>query len=411
MTTVDRKSGLRRDRSTPSRIRHGILLLMLLFSVALLCFSFSCRQSAKGVPASGTLGGKAGAASQAVPVVTAAAYIGDIHLYITGMGTVTPLQTITVRTRVDGQLVKVLFREGQPVESGALLAVVDPRPYEAQVMQAVGQLARDQALLSNARIDLTRYEDLIKQKAIPEQQLATQQATVRQYEGIVTLDSGVQANAQVQLVYCRITAPITGTVGLRLVDPGNIIHASDPNGIAVITQMRPMGVIFSIPEDNLSRLLGKLQKNSSLAVEAYDRSEKIRLSEGRLASLDNEIDPTTGMVRCKAMFSNDKHQLFPGQFVNAHLLIDIKEGAVIVPQAALQKGPQGPYVYLVHPNKTVSMQPVAVGPGEGDLIAVDSGVAAGDLAVVEGADRLHEGAKVILPEEQQHSKGRHSGAQ
>ncbi|HUI93014.1 MAG TPA: MdtA/MuxA family multidrug efflux RND transporter periplasmic adaptor subunit [Chitinivibrionales bacterium] len=381
------------------RLRKALRLAEA-FGVAGLCTLFFCGRQAQQEQTGGHGAWKAGAGGpqQAVPVVASKAYVGDIHVYITGMGSVTPLQTVTVKTRVDGELVQVLFREGQAIRKGDLLAVIDPRPFEAQVTQAVGQLARDRALLANARIDLSRYVDLIKQNAIPEQQLATQQALVQQYEGTVTLDSGILANARVQLSYCRITAPASGKAGLRLVDPGNIVHAADPNGIVVITQLQPISVVFSIPEDNVQRLLAKIRSNGFPEVKAFDRSEKTQLAQGRLVSMDNEIDPSTGTVRCKAEFANQDNQLFPGQFVNAHMLLDVQEKTVIVPQAAVQKGPQGTFVYLVRPDRSVSVQQVAVGPSEGDLTAIDTGVSAGDLAVVEGADRLHEGAKVLMPD-------------
>lgn len=369
-------------------------------AAAALCFNFACRSSAPSSDAApGGHAGHAAGASPPVPVVMAKAYTGGINVFITGMGSVTPLQTVTVKTRVDGELVKVLFKEGQHVDKGDLLAVVDPRPFEAQVTQAMGQLTRDQALLANARIDLSRYAELIKQNAVPEQQLATQQALVEQYQGTVTLDSGMLSNARVQLAYCRITSPASGIAGLRLVDQGNIVHAADLNGIVVITQVNPISVIFAIPEDNLPKLLAKTKGGARPQVEVFDRSEKTKLAEGSLVSTDNEIDPATGTVRCKAMFDNEQKQLFPGQFVNAHLLLDVRRNSVIIPQAAIQKGPQGAFVYLVHEDHSVAIQPVTVGPAEGDLVAIDTGITVGDNVVVEGADRLHEGAHVIPPDD------------
>lgn len=386
-----------------NRERKGVIplfpsrsIVVAAVTLVFLCFTFSCRKSAPPSDATpGAHGGHAAGATQPVPVVTAGAYTGNINVYITGMGSVASLQTVTVKTRVDGELVKVLFKEGQHVAKGDLLAVVDSRPFEAQAMQAMGQLARDQALLANAKIDLSRYSELIKQNAVPEQQLATQQALVEQYKGTVTLDSGMLFNARVQLAYCRITSPASGVTGLRLVDQGNIVHAADPNGIVVITQVKPIAVIFAIPEDNVPKLLAKTKSGGRLRVDAFDRSEKVKLAEGSLVSTDNQIDPTTGTVRCKAMFDNEQKQLFPGQFVNAHLLLDVRQNSIIIPQAAVQKGPQGAFVYLVHQDHSIAIQPVVVGPAEGDLVAIDTGIAVGDNVVVEGADRLHEGAHVM----------------
>jgi len=334
--------------------------------------------------------------SPGVPVVAVAAKKAAFAVYLTGLGSVTPVNTVTVRTRVDGQLMEVPFREGQAVSSGDLLATIDPRPFEVQLTQAEGQLERDFAFLKNAQLDLERYRVLWEQDSIPKQQLDTQEALVRQYEGIVKADQGQIDSAKLQLVYCHITAPIGGRIGLRLVDPGNIVHATDVNGLVVITQLQPTTVIFPIPEDSLPQVLAKLKTGGGLPVEAFDREMKQRLAVGSLLTVDNQIDPTTGTVRLRAIFPNERNELFPNQFVNARLLVEVRRGATVIPAPAIQRGPQGTFVYVVKADRTATVRPITIDEIQGSDVSVKAGLSPGDLVVVDGADRLREGTRVEL---------------
>ena len=339
---------------------------------------------------------RGGGADRSLPVTGVAAKSADVAVYINGLGTVTPTNTVTVRARVDGQLMRVLFREGQAVKAGDLLAEIDPRPYQVQLMQAEGQLARDQAQLKNAQLDLERYRALFEQDSVAKQQLDTQAALVRQYEGTIKADMGQIENAKLQLTYARVTAPISGRLGLRQVDTGNIVHASDQNGLVVITQLQPITTIFSIPEDSLPVVMKKLGAGEKLPVDAYDREGKKKLASGVLLTVDNQIDATTGSVKLKAQFQNEDYSLFSNQFVNARMLIDVQRGATVIPSAAIQRGTQGTFVYVVNADKTVAVRPVKIGPSQGDNIAIDTGIAPGEVVVVDGTDKLRNGAKVEL---------------
>jgi multidrug efflux system membrane fusion protein len=336
------------------------------------------------------------ASARAVPVTGASARLMDLPVFISGLGAALPLQTVTVRTRVDGQLVRVAYREGQFVREGDLLAEIDPRPFEVQLHQAEGQLAKDEAALANARIDLKRYEALIKDDSIARQQFDTQVAVVNQYEAALKSDQAQVDSAKLNLIYSRITAPLSGIVGLRLVDPGNIVHASDTNGLVVITQQQPMTVVFTIPAHDLPQVLQQLRTGTKMAVEAWDEKGTRKLADGSLLALDNQVDPSTSTIRIKSIFPNEDRALYPNQLISAKLLVDTLRNAVVVPTAALQQSPQSVYVFIVKPDQTVEIRNVDVLMTQGDDTAIRQGVSAGETVVIDGVDKLQSGTRVAM---------------
>ena len=375
------------DGPTERRRRRRRRIAIAAALVLLVVVIVAVRSRGKG-------GGRERAGGRVVSVVAVPARTGDMPIYLDGLGTVTAINTVTVRSRVDGQLVAVAYHEGQLVRQGDLLAQIDPRPFQVQVQQQEGQLAKDEAALKNARLDLGRYQTLFKEDAVSRQQLDTQAATVNQLEGTIKTDEAQVANARLNLAYSRITSPIPGRVGLRLVDRGNMVHASDPSGLVVITQLQPIAVVFTLPADQLPPVMAGMAHGSRLRVEAWDRERKKMLDVGSLEAVDNQVDDNTGTVRLKSVFTNEGYGLFSNQFVNARLLVDTLHGAVIVPTAALQRSPQGTYVWVVKPDSTVDMRTVEVAHTEGEDTAVRTGVAAGEPVVTDGVDNLQPGAKV-----------------
>lgn len=380
------------------RAHYIALILAAAAIVALALFRHHASQAARD--------SERGAGNAPVAVAVATATTGDIQVRIPALGTVTPLATVTVKTQISGQLQKIAFEEGQLVREGDLLAVVDPRPYEAALKQVQASLARDQALLTNAQLDLQRYQGLFAEDSIAEQQLATQQALVRQYTGTVEGDRAEVSSAALNLQYTRVVSPVAGRVGLRQVDQGNYVTANDANGIVVVTQLQPISALFSIPEDNVAAVMRRLHDGAVLQVEAYDRGNAVKLADGKLLSVDNQIDPATGTFKLRAIFDNDVSDgkaglLFPNQFVNVRLLISELRNQVIVPNAAVQRGaPNGvasTFVYLVNADSTVTVRPVVLGAVDAERVAVAKGLAAGDVVVTAGGDRLRDGAQVLLP--------------
>lgn len=388
--------------------RWGWLLVLVLLGVGAWLYWFR-GGSPQGTQAANKASADQKANSNAVPVVATRAKRGNIGVYLTGLGAVTPIYTDTIKTRVDGELINILYHEGDLVQKGQLLMEVDPRPYQAQLDQYEGQLGRDQAILNNARVDLTRYQMLLQQNAIPEQQLATQRAVVAQNEGVVKADQGMIDSAKLNLLYSKITAPITGRVGLRLVDPGNIVHASDTNGLVVITQFQPISVIFTIPEDQLPDIRNRMRAGQTLQVDAFSHDMAKKIAQGTLTTLDNVIDQTTGTLRLRATFDNKDDALFPSQFVNIRLLVQQKQNVVLVNSAGIQRSGTNTYVFLVKPDSTVTLRNVTIGTTEGDQSEITTGLDADDTVVLTGVDKLIEGSAVRAQIQGENPKDKQGG--
>jgi multidrug efflux system membrane fusion protein len=364
--------------------RLAVVTLLLLTSLSVACTSASDKAAAAAKAAG----------PPAIQVTVASVQQQDLPIYLDGLGSVTAFYTVNVKSRVDGQLVEVKFREGEFAKKGDLLAVIDPRPYQELLDEAQAQLFRDQASLRDAQLNFTRDQSLFKDSgAVSQQQVDTQKATADQLVGTVRNDQALVDNAKLNLAYCHITAPESGRVGLRLVDPGNIVHATDANPLLVITQLQPITVIFTLPEDQLQTVAQHMQKGT-LPVDAYSRDDQTKLASGTLQTIDNEIDQTTGTGKLKAVFDNKGNELWPDQFVNIHLLLETRKNAVVMPSAAVQQGPQGSFVYLVKPDKTVTVRQVSVGAAQGNVVQITSGVAVNDVVVTDGQDKLQENSKV-----------------
>ena len=374
----------------------SLVALLILGTGALLIYRSRTAPS-PGLRPGGARGGRAGfGMTGPLPVVVAPARKADINIVMSGLGTVTPLATVTVLTQISGQLTEVKFTEGQMVNKGDLLAVIDPRPYQVALEQAQGQLIQAQAQYKEAQIDLDRYVTLSSQDSISKQQVDAQRALVLQYEGVVKQDQGIVDSAQLNLVYCHITAPVSGRVGLRLVDQGNYVTPTSPaGGLVLLTQMKPITVIFTLPEDNIPQVLKQARSGAKIKVDAYNRDSTVKLATGILSTVDNTVDPTTGTFTLRATFPNDDESLFPNQFVNALMLLDVVHDATVIPTSAIERGQQGSFVYVVGSDSTVSAKTVTLGTAEGERVAVLSGISVGDKVVVDGADRLKDGMTVV----------------
>lgn len=372
---------------------NGYRLALLMVSLVLLA---GCNNSPNPQAASKG-GGKKGQqrGSMIIPVAVARAETRDMPVYLQGLGSVEAFNTVVVKSRLDGQLVEIHFKEGQEVKKGDLLAVVDPRPYEVALSQAEATLYKDQSALNDAKANFQRFQDLYQQGIIPQQQFDTQKSLMGQLEGAVRADQAQIDNVKLNLVYTRITAPVSGRVGLRQVDIGNMVHASDPTGLLVITQLHPIAVVFSLPEDNLLSVSRRMHKGT-LQIEAYSRDDRTKLATGKLLTIDNQIDPATGTGKLKGVFDNTESALWPNQFVNVHLLLEVRKNTLVVPAAAVQRGPQGTYVFTVKPDKTAEMRKVEVGFSEGNLTALASGLQPGEIVVTDGQDKLQPGSRVEI---------------
>lgn len=387
-------------RSQTSGGSHWLIWLIVIGVVAAGIWYYHSRNSqsastaASASDSSGAAGKGGHGAIPLVPVVVATATKGDLPVFFNGLGNVTAFNTVTVRSRVDGQIVKINFTEGQYVKQGESLVEIDSRPFEVQLEQAEGQLAKDQAQRNDAQVNLERYKLLYQEGVIPKQQLDSQAASVGEFDGAIKSDQGQIDNAKLQIVYSHITAPISGRIGLRLVDSGNMVHAADVNGLLVITQLQPISVLFSLPQDQLPEVMDKMHAAKALTVDAFDRDNTGKIASGKLLTIDNQIDITTGTYKLKATFDNTKNELFPNQFVNVHLLVDTKKNVVLVPTTAILRGPQGTYVFSVSPDNTVKVRTITIAETNGNITGISSGLAPGDVVVTDGQDKLQDGTKV-----------------
>jgi membrane fusion protein, multidrug efflux system len=377
-------------------LRHKLALPALIcacFAMLLAgCGHTSADSKQKG---GGGKGGRGGGAAMTIPVAVAKAEIRDLPILLNGLGSVEAFNTVAVKSRIDGQLVKVNIKEGQEVKQGELLAEIDPRPYEVQLSQTQATLFKDQAALRDARLNLERFQQLYKDGVIPKQQFDTQGSLEAQLDGAVRADQAQVDTVKLNLSYTRITAPVSGRIGLRQIDVGNMVHASDPNGLLVITQLQPIAVIFSLPQDNLQAVSQHMNKGR-LAVDAYSRDDQTKIATGFLTTIDNQIDVTTGTGKLKAVFENRDRSLWPNQFVNIHLLLEVKKNNTVVPSAAIQRGPQGTYVFVVKPDNTAEMRNVALSISQGNLTAISQGIKPGEVVVTDGQDKLQPGTKVAV---------------
>ena len=381
--------------ATKSRWWVWVLLLVILAGGYWYYRGRTSQADAAAAGGKGPGGAAMGApGSFVVPVVVATAARGDLPVFLNGLGNVTAFNTVTVRSRVDGQIVKINFAEGQNVTAGQALVEIDPRPFQVQLEQAEGQLAKDQAQLRDVQVDYERFKLLFQEGVIPKQQLDTQQAQVGTFEGAIKADNATIDNAKLQIMYSHITAPISGRVGLRLVDMGNMVHATDTNGLLVITQLQPIATLFSLPQDQLPQVMARMKKGAPITVEAYDRDNTTKLATGKLLTIDNQIDTTTGTYKLKAVFDNTKNELFPNQFVNVHLLVDTKKNVVLVPTTAILRGPQGTYVFAVGTDNTVKIHVVTLAEANGNITGISSGLNPDEVVVTDGQDKLQEGSKV-----------------
>jgi multidrug efflux system membrane fusion protein len=378
------KDPLRQD--APKRHRYWVWVMLL---VLLVLGTVVYRMHTSSVAASKSKDSTPSAISVGVIPVQKR----DVPYYVTGLGSVTAFNTVTVHSRIDGQIMKIYFQEGQFVKAGDILAEIDPRPYQVALDQAQGQLAKDAASQNDAKVNLSRYQQLWQAGVVARQQLDSQQATVGQFDGSIQSDKAQIDNEKLQLSYCRITSPINGRVGLRLVDSGNIVHAADTNGILVITQVQPISVIFTLPEDTLPQVVAEMKKGS-LAVEAYSRDNNTKLAEGKLLTIDNQIDQTTGTVKLKAQFYNHDQSLWPNQFVNARLFLNVRKDAIVIPTAAIQNGAQGAFAYVVDSDNKAQVRSIQADFAEGNISVIRQGLNPGDQIVIDGADKLQEGAEV-----------------